>query len=581
MPVQVDAEQKMRSAPLQDAQQHQSLLRQAQAAIAIGGATAEEQSKGNDMGGTARTTGYAASWPLPPLPPQEEASDSPFRTSVSSPLDCFLFKGLLAVIGISPYSFGGGVCCLKKKLKQLLPDEQHVDQRELEPSKTSDLHANPFKAAALHMVAYVLKYAKFALSYLYPLFCLLVISSRALLVMVFNDRTYGVVNNIADSCVYIWPIFAYLACMYNQVRHDGHRKALQCLRLHLASERAEMIAQNEPPEAHEAHLKRSSRRLLQGHSVELGFFITCIFMIVVLWVVSNLSILIQLPHALEDGQTGAWWDSKPQDIDKYFIDRIGQWYSVYLLGSSLLGFVAVFGGVSSAITGTSSDLQVVSWLVEMALELRASKRSAAWRPWLEKQAAVIRKAHQRRLGFSKVLGYAAIALVGTFTAIYMVLLLATLGKYPKLNAFVFPAMHALAFSLLAAIESKFDTQMYRVEVLLNAKARRTSLWVLERRNDSVDNGQLPDKFSLNLTGRIPPGLRKSISALVKSDSDHFQLEMTNRTLPNEIKSVAFAERSSTSSAPAIDRTTSASYTTAVPQPVRQPPVLWTTVARNM
>jgi len=80
-------------------------------------------------------------------------------------------------------------------------------------------------------------------------------------------------------------------------------------------------------------------------------------------------------------------------------------------------------------------------------------------------------------------------LVGVFTAVYLVLFVGTLGKYPKLTVFVFPALHALAFSLLAAIEYKFDAQMYRLELLLNAKARKRSLRLFEGRRNSTTTRQ--------------------------------------------------------------------------------------------
>jgi len=301
-----------------------------------------------------------------------------------------------------------------------------------------------------------------------------------ILVMVFNERTYGVVNNIADTCLYIWPIYAFVTCTYNHVRFDGHRKALQSMRLHLASEHAQMVALGEPTRAIEEHVKRSHLRLVQARLVERSFFVTVVVIIGLLWVTSNLRILVKLPHAFEDGTTGSSWDSKPQSVDQYMVQHLGQWYSVFLLTASLLDITAVVCSVSSAITGTVCDLQVATWLVSIAVEMRANKRSAAWQDWLEQQIRLVRRTHHRRLVFSKALGYAAVVLVGIFTAIYMGLFLGTLGKYPTVTVFVFPALHVLAFSLLAAIEYKFEAQMYRLEVMSNADARRASLLMLER-----------------------------------------------------------------------------------------------------
>ena len=112
----------------------------------------------------------------------------------------------------------------------------------------------------------------------------------------------------------------------------------------------------------------------------------------------------------------------------------------------------------------------------MLIEVRANKRSS-----IRLVAPMfVRRAHRRRLVFSKMLGYAAAVLV---------LFVGTLGKYPKLTVFVFPALHALAFSLLAAIEYKFDAQMYRLELLLNAKARKRSLRLFEGRRNSTTTRQ--------------------------------------------------------------------------------------------
>ena len=418
------------------------------------------------FGSEASATGHAFQQPMRPT----SSDPSPFSTDIASPLDCRLFQALFASLGISESAFGVGVLCCQhwRRGGTSRVDAEAGDVQQRRPVRPD--------MRTLILVRHLMTVA----SVIHSTICVLLMAMLTILVMVFNERTYGVVNNIADTCLYIWPIYAFVTCTYNHVRFDGHRKAPQSMRLHLASEHAQMVALGEPTQAIEEHVKRSHLRLVQARLVERSFFVTVVVIIGLLWVTSNLRILVKLPHAFEDGTTGSSWDSKPQSVDQYMVQHLGQWYSVFLLTASLLDITAVVCSVSSAITGTVCDLQVATWLVSIAVEMRANKRSAAWQDWLEQQIRLVRRTHRRRLVFSKALGYAAVVLVGIFTAIYMGLFLGTLGKYPTVTVFVFPALHVLAFSLLAAIEYKFEAQMYRLEVMSNADARRASLLMLER-----------------------------------------------------------------------------------------------------
>ena len=392
----------------------------------------------------------------------------------------FALKALLSTVGIFLVDFAAPLTCAPPVAKPSLlsADELHahsptegvpamVEPTGKESSVTEQWHGQLARvpASGRGRVAFVLSRA-------YAVFVLGLLILFWLLNVVFFSRKYGIVNTIADACLYGWPIFSFVACYRYTIQLDGLRHSYRAMQIYLDAEfslAAKMIQETIglSVEARQQLLSQQEQyrraRLKSSRAVVLVFQLSAALLVWILWVVINQPVFGNL-FSPDTADLDDVWDSTPQPAAAYLIDKTGSLYHLFVLIASfmhLTNILVVFLIVSVAV---ASDLHRSAWLLRICEDIRSGARSMDWEPFLAAQTASLIQFHRdHQMPFIRRVCIVGAIAMGIFSAVYFALFVGTLGVYPSNIVFLLPALHLLGFAVVSALLQKYEMMMNRLD----------------------------------------------------------------------------------------------------------------------
>jgi len=226
-----------------------------------------------------------------------------------------------------------------------------------------------------------------------------------------------------------------------------------------------MVLFGEPAAVIHAQLTRAKARLKQARRIQRQYAWTYVLIIVGLWIIANLRIFRVLRDPTPEDLAGVW-DSTPQRSTEFLLDQFGVGYPIFLLVASFLQISCLGHIYFISVNAETTHLQRVMWLHEIARSVADGRRSRQWVPWLQHESQKALDFRSENASLRRIVIGGTFVLVGCFTCVYLPLFVVTLGKYPSLTVFVFPALQLLSVGLLTSVRYKYQVTEERLRFLL-------------------------------------------------------------------------------------------------------------------